>query len=242
VKIKGYVVVACLTAFVSWLIFSPHDETPEGDDRSREPAPGNELRTQPREPEAGPGEEPYGIAGRYAPRRTPPSRGYEPGRWTAAPAYPPSAPGPDAMERFSFRPLTERELKRIEQERTAPGYYPESVSPFYPPQPYSRAPRGPEPSSETPGWSRYPQADGPSPWYGPGYGLRPDRRGGDDSTPWYGDYPARRGHGEERNDALVPWSNPTSPQWGSRPPDWVPPAERMYPSLLPFADRKLTAR
>jgi hypothetical protein len=232
VKIKGYVLVACLTAFVSWLVFSPPDESPEDDEQSRKPAPDSDLRTQPRQPEAGPGEETYGIARGYAPRRTPPAPGYETRPWTAAPAYPPSAPRADRMERFTFRPLTERERERLEKERPDPGYYPESVSPLYPPQPYSRAPQAPQPYPHAPAWSQYPEADGPSRWSGPGFGVRPDRGGDYDSAPW---------RGEERTDSLTPWADPTSPQWGSRPPDWVPPAERMYPSLVPFTDRKLTA-
>jgi hypothetical protein len=242
VKIKGYVVVAVLTAFVSWLIFSPDDDTRDGEATSPESTNGMELRVQPREPGPGPRTEPYGVAGGGDLRETPARDREAPPRYPPR-SYRPSAPRMDSPERFSFRPLTERERERLQADRPAPTYYPESPLPGYPPAPYSQALPMPAPAPESRPWAGYGDPDDVRRPHDGGYGYRPGSRADSYPAPWYyGDSPSGDWRSRVRPDAASPWSDPASPQWGSTPPEWAPPEDRMYPSLVPYPDRKLTAR
>jgi hypothetical protein len=244
VKIKGYVLVACTTAFLSWLVFSPDDQAPERE--SSESATGTQPRSLPREPETGPKIERSGIAGRRGRWGDVPSVDYERKRQTPSMAYRRYAPGTDPMERYSFRPLTEREKARLERERPMPGYYDDTL-PQYPSEVYSQSQQaqqeypGPDAARGT-----YAQPDAPRPWYGlEGYGLRPERRDGYSPDPWIIPYADRQAPGSRPLDSAAPWSDPPTPQWGqwgSRPPEWGPPEDRMYPSLSPYSDSRLTAR
>lgn len=240
---KGYIVVAAVTAFFSWLAFSPDDAPPQrGEVESDQDS---ELRALPREPESVPGHQRHGIV--RAPAAPEAASGgaypYSYGRPQARdPSFGPYQPGIDPLERFSFRPLTDRERERLEAERPMPGYYPESMAPSGPSRTYSRTPNGSERYEQAPNWSAYPQAPTAPQWYGDGYSFRSDGRPSSRRERWDDPGRERRRTGPPATPSDAPWFEPSAPQWGSTPPDWTPPAERMYPSLDLYSNRKLTFR
>jgi hypothetical protein len=232
VKIKGYLVVACVTAFVSWLVFSPDGETPEKGGLSPDSATGTVPPMRPKEPQPSPARVQKGIAG------TADAPYYDDRSWTSAPSRPRYAPPVDPRERYSFRPLTERERERLGGDR--PSAHPYAAPPLYAPETYSQPPWAGRSQPERAGSSEYPGMTGARPWYSEGYGFFPGQGpAGADTYPRQDAYP-----GQPRRDSepASPWVDPSAPQWGSQAPDWRPPEERMYPSLGAPLDRKLTAR
>jgi hypothetical protein len=242
---KGYIVVAVVTAFVSWLVFSP-DEDPAERGKT-EPDNGSELRALPREPEFVPQQERHGIA--HAPDLPAshsgapyPSSYAEPP--AHAPSFRPSEPRTDPLERFSFRPLTERERERLEAEHPLPGYYPEATALQGPPRAYFQPSGGTEGYGPSPVWYSYPPPPTTPQRYDNDFSYRSEKL--PSARRDLMDDPSRIGR-ESRQaapESNVPWSDPTAPQWGSRPNDWTPPAERMYPNLDLdlYSNRKLTFR
>lgn len=155
---------------------------------------------------------------------------YDGYRRGGATPYGPVEPDLDPMERFSFRPLTERERARLEADR---------------PSTYYSGPPAPAPSSQSYP-DRYDQSDpsryGQAPGYperrGGGYGYRPPVPGGDSPDRWIEPYPSW----SEGHDYRAPWESQPAPRWGSQPHDTAPPARRMYPLLNEYQDRRFTAR
>jgi len=223
-------VVGLLAAILLW----PEDKPPEPEKQASAPATTPEPKFRLREPSYREPASGYGAtmppsgSRAYAPYPPPRSPSYsypDTGMGNHAPVEPRS----DPYERFSFRPLSERERERLEAERADPYYA--APPPPPPPQPY--AGWGGQP--EAPG---YGQAPAPPDWYGGGYDYRS-----------YGNYPResadRRspyGDRREEQDYRGAWPSPPEPQWGSQPRDWAPPAQRMYPSLGAEEDRRFTYR
>jgi hypothetical protein len=236
VKIKGYLVVACATAFVSWLIFSPDGEKPENGSLSPESATGTGRPLLPKEPQPAPARVQKGIA--QGPRQ--PWQDRRP--WVSAPPPRPGYAGrPDQPERYSFRPLSERERERLESDRPAAGGY--GAPPLYPTGPYAQDPWASRAAPDRGGWSDYGGSATARPWYGEGFGRPADPRpGGGYAEPPYDAFPGQPGREDRAREPASPWGDPTAPQWGSHPPEWQLPEERMYPSLGTPLDRKLSAR
>jgi len=221
-------VVGLLAAILLW----PEEKPPEPEKQASEPAATPEPKFRLREPSYQEPRSGYGSArppsrsdaySPYPPPRSP-SYGYPD---AGMGSYAPLEPRSDPYERFSFRPLSERERERLEAERTDPYY----AMPPPPQQPYAEW--GGQPGAPGSG-----QASGYPEWYGGGYGY-----------PAYGDYSRERadrrspyGERREEQDYRGAWPSPPEPQWGSQPRDWVPPAQRMYPSLGAEADRRFTYR
>ena len=184
-----------------------------------------------------------------APRWTPPT----PVPQAPPPAFLPSYPGPAGPytqaplgayppeETYRFRPLGERERRRIEEQARGPYGRPyPSAGDYGPPQrlPGTVSPPtyGVDPAIQDP-WMREGSGRG---WGTEGYGFRqpePPRR---DLDRWQGPYatPTQPGDWLPQDPGLFQEPN----QWGSIPRERTPPAYRMYPSLDTHRDRRLTAR
>lgn len=146
-------------------------------------------------------------------------------------------------EPYRFRPLGERERRRIEEQARSPyGYPPDdpATRDSWPPQrpPGTGAPPtyGVDPAVRDP-W--LPDAGGRG-WGTEGYGFRqpePARSGG---NRWQGPYgsPVHPGDWPPPDPGLFQEPN----QWGAIPPERTPPSYRMYPSLETHRDRRLAAR
>jgi hypothetical protein len=147
------------------------------------------------------------------------------------PAYRPLRPQQDPMERFTFRPLSERERQRLEAERPDTYFGGQDLAGPSSPYDYSR-----QAGSEQP-WYQQPYAY-PEWQRVPGYGYGPGTSPSWGAGGRGGDYRNDR-RTDERTDER--WSAPDEPQWGSQPYDWAPPAQRMYPSLNGDPGRRLTA-
>lgn len=146
-------------------------------------------------------------------------------------------------EAYRFRPLGERERRRIEEQARSPyepSYpYPSAGDRLQPQrQPGTGSPPtyGVDPMSRDP-WMQDWRGQG---WGTEGYGLRQpeparptlDRRQNRYGSPTRGDEwpPPEPGIFQEPS------------QWGAIPPDREPPSYRMYPSLDLHRDRRLTAQ
>jgi hypothetical protein len=273
VNTRNLIVGAIAVAFVGWLVLGPEEEAPKTDG-GRESGSGGDYRTLPREPEPLAPQHRYGVAGgapsgAERPYGSPPPyyRGQPPNQ---APAYRPVEPQPDPMERFSFRPLTDRERERLSRERpedyygvpTAPPPAPTTAwtrtQPYTAPQSYRSPP--PYVSTQPYGYSGYGADPGPSP-YGPppGYAGEPaygeptpysDRQAWDYRFRPYEPPPGSSGRrdgpypepGWGRGPELAdPWPAAPGPRPDSAARKWAPPAERMYPALDWGPDRKLTS-
>ncbi len=157
-------------------------------------------------------------------------------------AQAPMGPYP-VEESYRFRPLGERERRRIEEQARAPrgpSYpYPAASDSWTPQrQPGTRSPPtyGIDPATPDPSMRDW----GGRGWGTEGYGFRetePARRGGDR---WQGPYssPVQQGDWLPPDPGLFQEPN----QWGAIPPERTPPSFRMYPSLDAHRDRRLTAR
>jgi hypothetical protein len=158
------------------------------------------------------------------------------GPYSQAPlgAYPPE-------ETFRFRPLGERERRRIEEQARGPygPSYP-SAGDYWSPQrqPGGASPPtyGVDPAIQEP-WMREGGGRG---WGTEGYGFRQPELPRQDGTLWQGPYatPTQPEDWLPQDPGLFQEPN----QWGSIPPERTPPAYRMYPSLDAHRDRRLTAR
>jgi len=234
VHIKGYIAVALLTAFVSWLVFSPDDDARRRGGREPASGSGDIHRSLPQEPEPLPTRERYGIAGTTAVPGEPNVGPYaaDSSRQPRSPrqSYLPRETWPDSMEQFRFRPLTERERKRLEAQRPPLDYFPNGQTAAVPQWPYTQ-PQGMAPDPQSPfSPQRYDQS----------YSFRPEQRPAKNRhwTPYERDGSRQW---QRSSEPTGPWHEPPSPQWGSTPPRWAPPADRMYPNLNIYSDTKLTA-
>jgi len=180
--------------------------------------------------------------------RQTPSWGYEAGYPGAVGSYsrPPVGAYPAAEEPYRFRPLKERERRRIEEQARAtygPSYPYPSAGDSYPTP--SRPGMGTSPP--TPTYGNDPTIGDP---WGPDWG----RRSWGTEGYSFGQPDAGRS-GIDR--AQGPYSRPVRPgdwpstypevfqdpnQWGAVPPQRIPPSYRMYPSLDAHRDRRLAVR
>jgi len=203
---------------------------------SREEAPPPQIESPPpqtdtRTPE---GLELLEPARTQAPR--PPDYYPEWSHGTQAPRFVPPEP---PVEAYRFRPLTEREQRRMGQPSAGARY----AEPYTPPRyevpsdnwsrPYSpQRPRDPRREPLTPepwrqGWGSEGYSYRP---YGPAPGV-PRRREG----PYSETYPRQPYPAEP----IQPFDEEM--QWGATPTRPVPPSYRMYPALDQPADRSLTS-
>jgi hypothetical protein len=138
------------------------------------------------------------------------------------------APEPDPMERFTFRPLSERERKRSEAER---------------PETYYGGPAAPSSQPYTEWYDQQPEPNRyyPAPAYpnrqGNGYSYRPYQPGTEARDQWADPYRDWSEGQDYQNPAATP-----APRWGSQPRGSAPPSRSMYPSLDGYKDRRFTAR
>jgi len=152
-------------------------------------------------------------------------------------AYPPPE------DAYRFRPLGERERRRIEEQARSPygSSYPYPSAGDYSPsqrQPGTSSPPayGVDPATREP-WMR---DWGGRSWGTEGYGFgqpEPGRLGPDR---WQGPYSSPVGPGDWPPSDPGIFQEPN--QWGAIPPERTPPSYRMYPSLDAHRDRRLTAR
>lgn len=147
------------------------------------------------------------------------------------PAYRPLRPQQDPMERFTFRPLSDRERQRLEAERPDTYFGGQDLA-----GPSSRHDYGRQAGPEQ-HWYQQPYAY-PEWQRDPGYGYGPATSPSWGAGGRGGDFRNDR-RSDERTDER--WSAPDEPQWGSQPYDWAPPAQRMYPSLNGDPGRRFTA-
>jgi hypothetical protein len=150
------------------------------------------------------------------------------------PAYP-------QAETYRFRPLGERERRRIEEQARGPygPAYPSAGDSWTPQrQPGGGAPPtyGVDPATRDP-WM---QDWGGHGWGTEGYGLRQPERPRSGGDRWQGPYatPVKPGDWLPADPGLFQEPN----QWGAVPPERTPPSYRMYPSLDAHKDRRLTTR
>ena len=146
-------------------------------------------------------------------------------------------------ETYRFRPLGERERRRIEEQARAPygSSYPypsagDHLQPRREPGTGSPPTYGVDPMSRDP-WMQDWRGQG---WGTEGYGLRqpePARQSLDRWQDLYGS-PPRGSEWPPSEPGIL--QEPS--QWGAIPPDREPPSHRMYPSLDLHRDRRLTAR
>lgn len=234
-----------LIGIVGTVLFLPDDEAPDiaetqqaRQDPSQASPQRDDIRFRPQDDQLRAPERGHGSADRFPlPDGAYPSFGqsapdFLPGQHLdRTPAFRPLRPQQDPMERFTFRPLSDRERQRLEAER--PDTYFGGQDLTAPSSPYDY---GPQAGSEQP-WYRQPYAY-PEWQRDPSYGYRSG------TSPSWG--PGGRG-GDYRNDRRTDertderWLAPDAPQWGSQPYDWSPPAQRMYPSLNGDPGRRLTA-
>jgi len=233
------------------VVFWDGEETPDskgtGVGGKAQSAPGHSA--EPSQPKLLPPERRSGDT------RTPPSR-------TGRSTYPdyPRAPGTsypsarqaqDPMERFSFRPLTDRERKRIEAEYPQRGYPSQADRNHGSPRPadrsreypsaYDPAPAAPHPGATAPSdYAPYPAQPGYPGWERPGYSFRPLDKAPAARDRWQGPYQDRGWSGEQ--DYAERWTAPGEPQWGSTAPVQPPSPQRMYPSWDLDTGRRLTSR
>jgi hypothetical protein len=175
----------------------------------------------------------------------PPPPAYGPGYPGLAGPYgqPPRAVYPPPEESYQFRPLGERERRRIEEQARGPygpAYPYPSQQDAWPSQrqPGSGPPPtyGIDPSTRDP-WMRDGGGRG---WGTEAYGSRPPEPGRSGVDRWQGPYsnPVRPGDWPPPDPGLFNEPN----QWGAVPPERTPPSYRMYPSLDAHRDRRMAAR
>jgi hypothetical protein len=233
VNSKRLAILAALGALIGILVLWDGDETPEPPEETGRSAGDAQERQRASPPSA-------------------PGTGHDRGDWSRGPAaaYPPSYSGypesyggqfpgqPEVVETFRFRPLSERERQRIEQQAQVPyGAYPRSREPWQPRTPREDVPPrtygGYQGEPWGPGW------DGRG-WGTEGYGMRPAEPPGRSRPRWESPYAAPVWPGEGYPSDPELFDKP--PQWGVVPPQRLPPSQRMYPSLDMPRDRRLTAR
>lgn len=149
-------------------------------------------------------------------------------------AYPPE-------ETYRFRPLAERERRRIEEQARGPygRSYPsagDTRDPERQPSTGSSPAYGVDPTTRDP-WMR--DWGGPG-WGTEGYGFRQPGSVPSRGERWQGPYtsPVQPGDWLPPDPGILQEPN----QWGAIPPERTPPSYRMYPSLEAHRDRRLTAR
>ena len=239
---RHYLVGLLLAGFLGWSIFGPEDEAPNTGGGSRDSNSGTHIRLLPHEPEPLNTDQRYGIAASgtahdraFPYQRRGPYGQHNPGLTTSPPLG--AEPHPHALDRFRFRPLTERERQRMALEGRGPSYDDQSHPAPGVPEHYSNRPGYPERTAK-PTWPSYgqpliPTAD----WPHRGYSFRPYETPPATRSRWRSPY--EEGNGRRQPGPADPWS---APQWGSTPRDWSPRGERMYPSLDWWSDRRLTTR
>jgi hypothetical protein len=243
-KNRRYVISVLVVAFLGWWLLWPDGQPTKEKSGGTESESSIDPRRLIKEREPLPPEERYGIA------ETSPSAAEETPFGKVRPYYygqpwPTERPatstqrGPDSVPRYTFRPLTDRERRRLETAPPVPYQYDHGTS--------QRRPVGiPKAFSGDSGYS-YPQRHGspldtsqPNRWADGRYSFRPLESSPSRPQRWQGPYqePVR----DRRPDAVEPWTTPPDPQWGSRPPDyWTPPTERMYPNTDWSSGETLTA-
>jgi hypothetical protein len=181
---------------------------------------------------------PYG--GGYGGYAEPHGQGFGGYAWRSGPSPRDSYPQEEA---YRFRPLGERERRRIEEQAR----YPDGSSYPYPSagdrlQPQRQPGTGSPPTYGVDPMSRDPWMQD---WRGQGWGTEgyghtqpvPARPTLDRRQDRYGS-PPRRDEWPPPEPGI--FQEPS--QWGAIPPDREPPSYRMYPSLDLHRDRRLTAR
>ena len=255
---KRYIATALIFAFLGWLVFWPEEQPPDQGDNGHEPESSIDTRRFLREPEPLPPEDRYGIAGMTSPppKETPHGKVQDYYYGHTGPSesrYAPAQPQPEPLERYTFRPLTERERRNLEAERPAAYPYYGGTTPPDPsrtPQTYAerrgysypreRAAPGRADFAERQRQSQSQRSAYADHRFGEHYSFRPLQHSPSSPQRWQGPYPQRAW--SNRQDASEPWTAPPDPQWGSTPPDyWTPPTERMYPSLDRTWGKTLTA-
>lgn len=184
-----------------------------------------------------------------APQWLPPSPVTQAPPYTFVPGYPDySGHSPQTPmglyppeEIFRFRPLGERERRRIEEQARSPygPYYPSPSEAWGPQrQPGTGSPRayGVDPATQDP-WLRDGGGRG---WGTEGYGFRRVDPPGTAGDRWRSPYamPTQPGEWLPPDPGLFQEPN----QWGAIPPERTPPSYRMYPSLDKHRDRRLSSR
>jgi hypothetical protein len=149
--------------------------------------------------------------------------------------FEPPEPAPDA---YRFRPLSQREQRRMGQQST--GGYAEPYSPprydtptddwsrpYAPPAPrdIGREPMMPEP------WQQG--------WGAEGYSYRPDAPPPDPRGRWQGPYTRPPAQPPYPTEPIRPFDEDM--QWGATPSRPTPPSHRMYPALEQSGGRSFTS-
>ena len=225
--VKSRIVTLLLILGVVFLVFRPGDEPSDTRDRDRN----SDQQFQSREPAFLTPEQDYGIARRpgtqeTAPSypdsssypRTPYSQSYSSGYGAPSPY---DGQAPIQRNGYRFRPLGEREKKRMQ--KSNPDEY---QAPHYSAQPAQRQPIASAPYTEP--------SMGPDQWQQT-YSFRPLEKPRTSRDRWQGPY--QRPGWRDNRPTLDPWTTPPDPQWGS-----TPPTRRMYPSYSPSTSRRITAR
>lgn len=198
------------------------EEQRQPEDTARAPQSGERQSSEPRL-----GSPADGRTERMPGRRGPPPAGQPYPMPGEVRPYAPRWQEPPPPERFTFRPLTEREKERLDQRSRDDPYY----------DPYGYAyPQAPRRGGY--GAPQY-QAEPPPPEYGA-------RRYGDyyghERAPAPRSYPRPEPYRAPRDPGYEePWTTPADPLWGAQPPEWYPPSRRMYPSLQNDPGNRLTA-
>lgn len=170
-------------------------------------------------------------------------RGYPAGPYDQAPIGGYQAPmgAYQPEETYRFRPLAERERRRIEEQARGPygRSYPSAGDTWEPqqrPSTGSSPAYGVDPTTRDP-WMRDWGAPG---WGTEGYGFRQPSSVAPGGERWQGPYstPVQPGDWLPPEPGVFQGPN----QWGAIPPERTPPSYRMYPSLEGHRDRRLTAR
>lgn len=157
--------------------------------------------------------------------------------WPDAPRAGTFAPREPAPETWRFRPLSERERHRFEQQ--SGGYY-GAPAPYAPPR-YEEPRRPYEPAQAPRGYGMDPMT--PEPWQqgwgNEGYSFRPQAPSTRSRGRWQGPYSAPLPNRPALRDAPPIFDQEN--QWGATPRRSPPPSHRMYPSLDQRGNRRLTA-
>lgn len=198
----------------------------------------------PAEPESGPAQSesriPKGLERVRPPAARPPAPSAPYPAWRDAPRAETFEPREPAPETWRFRPLSERERRRFEQQS---GYY--YGAPYTPPRYEERAgeQRRPyEPRRSPRGFDMDPMSPEPwrQGWGNEGYSFRPQAPSPRSRGRWQGPYSAPlRGRAYPQD---APPIFDQGNQWGATPRRSPPPSHRMYPSLDQPGHRRLTAR
>jgi hypothetical protein len=224
---KSRIVALLLILGVGFLVFRPGDEPSDTHGRDSDSGSTTDQQFQPREPAfLTPGQD-YGVARRpYIPEaapsyggsgpypRTPFSQSYSSGYGAPVPD---GGQAPLQTDSYRFRPLGEREQRRMQT-----SYPDEHQAPHYSAHPAQRQPIASAPYMAP---DRRQQA----------YNFRPLEKSRTSHGRWQGPY--QQPGWRDNRPAFDPWTAPPDPQWGS-----TPPARRMYPSYSPNTSGRISAR